>query len=168
MDVSRLWGKSGWSSLARIICAEIQSFSSLSLMYREFTVPMALWSLWWIPSSSQELSLMKSHLLRGAVSSHGTCIWNRADFGGLFVWWWLFLASEVTVISPELEMNPAMLFMRRTSAAQWDRAVPINHICHFYACLSLREGSFCLFNIMLKSYLAAVYFLHPFFPIIAD
>lgn len=102
MDVRRLSEKSGWSSWLGCLCRDIILFISIFNMTawstQEFTVPVALWSLWWIPGSPQGLSLMnvKSCLLNGAVSSCGNCIWNHMDFWEFLPWWWLFLGSEVT------------------------------------------------------------------------
>lgn len=64
--------------LCRDIILFFLVFNVLPWSTQEFPVPVALWSLWWISSSPQELSLMnmKSHLLSGTVSSHGNCIWN--------------------------------------------------------------------------------------------
>lgn len=61
MDIRRLSEKSGWSSWLGCLCRDIILFVSIFNMSawsaQEFTMPVALWSLWWIPGFPQNYPL---------------------------------------------------------------------------------------------------------------
>lgn len=102
--------------LCRVVIHFLFVFTVSAWSTQEFTVPVALWSFWWIPNSPQWLSHVnvKSHLHSGALSSGGT--WNRNQhiFEGSChgvvgcSWGPRWLRS---ILSPELQMSFTILFM---------------------------------------------------------
>lgn len=138
MEVKRLSEKLEWSSLAGVFVDVIHFlfvFTVPAWSTQEFTVPVALWSFWWVPDSPQELSHVnvKPHLCSGALCSGGHWNRNQRIFEGC--------CCDVGCAGPWGGWGPssALNFRWAQPCCWWKgscsrgRAGLISHICHSYA-----------------------------------
>lgn len=125
-----------------------------------------LWCRWLSGTCDRSLALSRS-LCDRSLMNVKSCQW------GSVVLWELHLKPCRFPRAPALTVAVSGRWLRSVVSPKlrWaqpcclcGRAVQTYHICCFPACLSLEEGSFFLFNIKLKSHLAAIYFLSTFFP----